>query len=142
MLTVDMPGASWVLLGCFIYLFIFNSLPFLCPLCYRVTRLQEELVSLRLQCSSVYRKGHFLSGGMMGEQTQRLSSGSLAALGAQTLMGAAGVMTNLLRRPMSRSELVAVSSSEDEGSLRFIYELLGWVEATQVCLYCVLIRQK
>lgn len=78
----------------------------------------------------------------MGEQTQRLSSGSLATLGAQTLLGAAGVMANLLRRPMSRSELVAVSSSEDEGSLRFIYELLGWVEATQVRLYCILIRHK
>jgi len=25
-----------------------------------------------------------------------------------------------------------MSSSEDEGSLRFIYELLGWVEETQV----------
>jgi hypothetical protein len=42
-------------------------------------------------------------------------------------MGAA-----LLRRHMSRSQLVAMSSSEDEGSLRFIYELLGWVEETQV----------
>ncbi|KAI5091811.1 microtubule-actin cross-linking factor 1 isoform X12, partial [Silurus meridionalis] len=103
-------------------------------LAFRVTRLQEELVSLRLQCSSVYRKGHFLSGGMMGEQTQRFSSGNLATLGAQTLLGAAGVMANLLRRPMSRSELVAMSSSEDEGSLRFIYELLGWVEATQELL--------
>ncbi|XP_060798785.1 microtubule-actin cross-linking factor 1 isoform X10 [Neoarius graeffei] len=103
-------------------------------LAFRVTRLQEELVSLRLQCSSVYRKGHFLSGGTTGEQTQRLSSGSLATLGAQTLLGAAGVMANLLRRPMSRSELVAMSSSEDEGSLRFIYELLGWVEATQELL--------
>ncbi|XP_060753614.1 microtubule-actin cross-linking factor 1 isoform X11 [Tachysurus vachellii] len=103
-------------------------------LAFRVTRLQEELVSLRLQCSSVYSKGRFLSGGMMGEQTQRVSSGSLATLGAKTLLGAAGVMANLLRQPMSRSELVAMSSSEDEGSLRFIYELLGWVEATQELL--------
>lgn len=35
---------------------------------------------------------------------------------------------------MARSQLVAMSSSEDEGSLRFIYELLGWVEETQVGL--------
>lgn len=35
---------------------------------------------------------------------------------------------------MARSQLVAMSSSEDEGSLRFIYELLGWVEETQVSL--------
>lgn len=47
-------------------------------------------------------------------------------------MGAVGAA--LLRRPMARSQLVAMSSSEDEGSLRFIYELLGWVEETQVSL--------
>lgn len=98
----------------------------------RATYLKEELVSLRLQCSSVYRKGHFLSGGLIGEQSQRLSSSGTSALGAQTVLGATGVVASLLRRPMSRSELVAMSSSEDEGSLRFIYELLGWVEETQV----------
>ncbi|XP_072532164.1 microtubule-actin cross-linking factor 1 isoform X11 [Salminus brasiliensis] len=104
-------------------------------LAFRVTRLQEELVSLRLQCSSVYRKGHFSSGGLLGEQTtQKGSAGGLATLGAQTLLGAVGAMANLLRRPMSRSDLVAMSSSEDEGSLRFIYELLGWVEETQELL--------
>uniref|UniRef100_A0A3Q3L7B8 Microtubule actin crosslinking factor 1 n=1 Tax=Labrus bergylta TaxID=56723 RepID=A0A3Q3L7B8_9LABR len=85
-------------------------------LAFRVSCLQEELVSLRLQCSSVYRKGHF---------TQ-----TLGGTGAEhTTVGAA-----LLRRPMARSQLVAMSSSEDEGSLRFIYELLGWVEETQELL--------
>ncbi|XP_066529620.1 microtubule-actin cross-linking factor 1 isoform X2 [Hoplias malabaricus] len=104
-------------------------------LAFRVTRLQEELVSLRLQCSSVYRKGHFSSGGLLGEQTaQRGSAGSLATLGAQTLLGAVGAAATLLRRPMTRSDLVAMSSSEDEGSLRFIYELLGWVEQAQELL--------
>jgi len=33
---------------------------------------------------------------------------------------------------MTRTELVAISSSEDEGSLRFVYELLAWVEEMQV----------
>uniref|UniRef100_A0A3B1IQV3 Microtubule actin crosslinking factor 1 n=1 Tax=Astyanax mexicanus TaxID=7994 RepID=A0A3B1IQV3_ASTMX len=104
-------------------------------LAFRVTRLQEELVSLRLQCSSVYRKGHFSSGGLLGEQTtQKISAGGLATLGAQTVLGAVGAVASLLRRPMSRSDLVAMSSSEDEGSLRFIYELLGWVEETQELL--------
>uniref|UniRef100_A0AAR2IZB1 Microtubule actin crosslinking factor 1 n=1 Tax=Pygocentrus nattereri TaxID=42514 RepID=A0AAR2IZB1_PYGNA len=104
-------------------------------LAFRVTRLQEELVSLRLQCSSVYRKGHFSSGGLLGEQTaQRGSAGSLPTLGAQTLLGAIGAVATLMRQPMSRSDLVAISSSEDEGSLRFIYELLGWVEETQELL--------
>uniref|UniRef100_A0A672SVA4 Microtubule actin crosslinking factor 1 n=1 Tax=Sinocyclocheilus grahami TaxID=75366 RepID=A0A672SVA4_SINGR len=101
-------------------------------LAFRVSCLQEELVSLRLQCASVYRKGHFSTGGLLGEHAgQRGSSGSLTTLGAQTFLGAVGAAASLLRRPMSRADLLAMSSSEDEGSLRFIYELLGWVEETQ-----------
>uniref|UniRef100_A0A673LJG0 Microtubule actin crosslinking factor 1 n=1 Tax=Sinocyclocheilus rhinocerous TaxID=307959 RepID=A0A673LJG0_9TELE len=101
-------------------------------LAFRVSCLQEELVSLRLQCASVYRKGHFSTRGLLGEHAgQRGSSGSLATLGAQTFLGAVGAVASLLRRPMSRADLLAMSSSEDEGSLRFIYELLGWVEETQ-----------
>ncbi|XP_016105079.1 microtubule-actin cross-linking factor 1-like [Sinocyclocheilus grahami] len=101
-------------------------------LAFRVSGLQEELVSLRLQCASVYRKGHFSTGGLLGEHVgQKGSSGGLGTLGAQTLLGAVGAAASLLRRPMSRADLVAMSSSEDEGSLRFIYELLGWVEETQ-----------
>ncbi|XP_051728258.1 microtubule-actin cross-linking factor 1 isoform X19 [Ctenopharyngodon idella] len=101
-------------------------------LAFKVSCLQEELVSLRLQCASVYRKGHFSTGGLLGEHAgQKGSPGGLATLGAQTLLGAVGAAASLLRRPMSRADLVAMSSSEDEGSLRFIYELLGWVEGTQ-----------
>uniref|UniRef100_A0A8C1UKZ2 Microtubule actin crosslinking factor 1 n=1 Tax=Cyprinus carpio TaxID=7962 RepID=A0A8C1UKZ2_CYPCA len=104
-------------------------------LVFRVSCLQEELVSLRLQCASVYRKGHFSTGGLLGEHAgQKGSSGRLATLGAQTLLGAVGAAASLLRRPMSRADLVAMSSSEDEGSLRFIYELLGWVDETQELL--------
>ncbi|CAB1351203.1 unnamed protein product [Coregonus sp. 'balchen'] len=102
-------------------------------LAFRVSCLNEELVSLRLQCSSIYRKGHF-SPVMGGDRTapRGSDSGFSLSTGAQTLLGAVGVMGSaLLRRPMSRSQLVAMSSSEDEGSLRFIYELLGWVEETQ-----------
>uniref|UniRef100_A0A4W5PVB9 Microtubule actin crosslinking factor 1 n=1 Tax=Hucho hucho TaxID=62062 RepID=A0A4W5PVB9_9TELE len=105
-------------------------------LAFRVSCLHEELVSLRLQCSSVYRKGHF-SPVTGGDRTAPRGSDSGLSLstGAQTLLGAVGVVgamgAALLRRPMSRSQLVAMSSSEDEGSLRFIYELLGWVEETQ-----------
>lgn len=116
-----------------------------------MTCLQEELVSLRLQCSSVYRKGHFSPalGGTGAEllAAQRATDGGVGGVGVggggvggltlgQTLLGAVGAVgvmgAALLRRPMARSQLVAMSSSEDEGSLRFIYELLGWVEETQV----------
>uniref|UniRef100_A0A3P9KQG2 Calponin-homology (CH) domain-containing protein n=1 Tax=Oryzias latipes TaxID=8090 RepID=A0A3P9KQG2_ORYLA len=97
-------------------------------LAFRASCLQEELVSLRLQCSSVYRKGHF------SQSTRQRASDDSLSLG-QMLIGAVGAAGGaLLRRPMTRSQLVAVSSSEDEGSLRFIYELLGWVEETQELL--------
>ncbi|XP_027142331.1 microtubule-actin cross-linking factor 1 isoform X12 [Larimichthys crocea] len=105
-------------------------------LAFRVSCLQEELVSLRLQCSSVYRKGHFSQalGSTGPEHTSHRGTDSGLTLG-QTLLGAVGAVgavgAALLRRPMARSQLVAMSSSEDEGSLRFIYELLGWVEETQ-----------
>uniref|UniRef100_A0A3B4ZGD2 SH3 domain-containing protein n=1 Tax=Stegastes partitus TaxID=144197 RepID=A0A3B4ZGD2_9TELE len=108
-------------------------------LVFRVSCLQEELVSLRLQCSSVYRKGHFsqsLGSTLTDHSTQRSTDSGLSL--GQTLLGAVGAVgavgAALLRRPMARSQLVAMSSSEDEGSLRFIYELLGWVEETQVSL--------
>uniref|UniRef100_A0A671XC21 Microtubule actin crosslinking factor 1 n=1 Tax=Sparus aurata TaxID=8175 RepID=A0A671XC21_SPAAU len=108
-------------------------------LAFRVSCLQEELVSLRLQCSSVYRKGHFSQalGSTGAEHTSQRATDSGLTLG-QTLLGAVGAVgavgAALLRRPMARSQLVAMSSSEDEGSLRFIYELLGWVEETQELL--------
>ncbi|XP_075305600.1 microtubule-actin cross-linking factor 1 isoform X16 [Odontesthes bonariensis] len=105
-------------------------------LAFRVSCLQEELVSLRLQCSSVYRKGHFSPalGGTGTELTSQRSTDGGLSLG-QTLLGAVGAVgAALLRRPMARSQLVAMSASEDEGSLRFIYELLGWVEETQELL--------
>uniref|UniRef100_G3NBA0 Microtubule actin crosslinking factor 1 n=1 Tax=Gasterosteus aculeatus TaxID=69293 RepID=G3NBA0_GASAC len=102
-------------------------------LMFRVSCLQEELVSLRLQCSSVYRKGHFsqaLGTTVVDHPGQRATEGGLTL--GQTLLGAVGAVgAALLRRPAARSQLVAMSSSEDEGSLRFIYELLGWVEETQ-----------
>ncbi|XP_040910082.1 microtubule-actin cross-linking factor 1 isoform X4 [Toxotes jaculatrix] len=105
-------------------------------LAFRVSCLQEELVSLRLQCSSVYRKGHFSQalGSTGAEHTSQRATDSGLSLG-QTLLGAVGAVgAALLRQPMARSQLVAMSSSEDEGSLRFIYELLGWVEETQELL--------
>ncbi|XP_035384756.1 microtubule-actin cross-linking factor 1 isoform X20 [Electrophorus electricus] len=101
-------------------------------LALRVTCLQEELVSLRLQCASVYRKGHFSSGPLQVAPTaQRMPPGNKSTF---TVPGAESSGVALLRRPMTRAELVAVSSSEDEGSLRFLYELLGWVEKTQELL--------
>lgn len=102
----------------------------------RVSCLQEELVSLRLQCSSVYRKGSFSQAlGSSGTEGGGLRATDAGLSLGQTVLGAVGAVgAALLRRPMARSQLVAMSSSEDEGRLRFVYELLGWVEETQVSL--------
>ncbi|MGH0177750.1 UNVERIFIED_CONTAM: hypothetical protein FKN15_075966 [Acipenser sinensis] len=106
-------------------------------LVFRIVRLQDELVALKLESTSLYRKGHFTSSLSSSEQGGPRGPGLLTgegrglSAGAETLLG--GALT-WLRRPLTRGELVAVSSSEDEGNLRFVYELLAWVEETQIAL--------
>ncbi|XP_078536890.1 microtubule-actin cross-linking factor 1 isoform X2 [Lissotriton helveticus] len=97
-------------------------------LVFRITRLQDELITLKLECSNLYRKGHFASSDLLqpcSTSTTRTDPNSQAP----HLASITG-----FRRPMSRAELLAISSSEDEGSLRFIYELLAWVEEMQMKL--------
>uniref|UniRef100_A0A8C6ZAW1 SH3 domain-containing protein n=1 Tax=Nothoprocta perdicaria TaxID=30464 RepID=A0A8C6ZAW1_NOTPE len=94
----------------------------------RITRLQEELQALRLECTNLYRKGNFPALGHMPISMQSIIHVKREALskGLHTSSG------SWFRKPMTRTELVAISSSEDEGSLRFVYELLAWVEEMQV----------
>ncbi|XP_077599175.1 microtubule-actin cross-linking factor 1 isoform X4 [Stigmatopora nigra] len=92
-------------------------------LVFRAKCLEEELVSLRLQSSSLYRKGDF-TGGTLAETRSAPTEGPGSP-------PPGGTGSALPRRPLARAQLVASSSSEDEGGLRFIYELLGWVEETQ-----------
>uniref|UniRef100_A0A8C6ZEX9 Calponin-homology (CH) domain-containing protein n=1 Tax=Nothoprocta perdicaria TaxID=30464 RepID=A0A8C6ZEX9_NOTPE len=96
----------------------------------RITRLQEELQALRLECTNLYRKGNFPALGHMPISMQSIIHVKREALskGLHTSSG------SWFRKPMTRTELVAISSSEDEGSLRFVYELLAWVEEMQVRL--------
>ncbi|XP_029426820.1 microtubule-actin cross-linking factor 1 isoform X2 [Rhinatrema bivittatum] len=92
-------------------------------LAFRIMQLQDELVTLRLECINLCRKGQF---------TTSLLHSSIqmpAQPGSKMLQTSAA---SWFRKPMTRAELIAVSSSEDEGSLRFVYELLAWVEETQM----------
>lgn len=91
-------------------------------------RLQDELVTLRLECTNLYRKGHFSS--LELAPTTTLSTTHLK--GESLTKGLHTSSASWFRKPMRRTELVAISSSEDEGSLRFVYELLAWVEEMQV----------
>ncbi|XP_010014318.1 PREDICTED: microtubule-actin cross-linking factor 1-like, partial [Nestor notabilis] len=99
-------------------------------LVFRIMRLQDELVTLRLECTNLYRKGHFSTLELV--PTSTLSTMHLK--GESLTKGLHTSSASWFRKPMTRTELVAISSSEDEGSLRFVYELLAWVEEMQMRL--------
>ncbi|NXB00198.1 MACF1 factor, partial [Cnemophilus loriae] len=99
-------------------------------LVFRIMRLQDELVTLRLECTDLYRKGHFSTLELV--PTSTLSTTHLK--GESLTKGLHTSSASWFRKPMTRTELVAISSSEDEGSLRFVYELLAWVEEMQMRL--------
>ncbi|XP_074790600.1 microtubule-actin cross-linking factor 1 isoform X8 [Natator depressus] len=99
-------------------------------LVFRIVRLQDELVTLRLECTNLYRKGHFSTLELV--QPSTLTTTHLKA--EPLTKGTHTSSTSWFRKPMTRAELVAVSSSEDEGNLRFVYELLSWVEEMQMKL--------
>ncbi|RMB91341.1 hypothetical protein DUI87_32480 [Hirundo rustica rustica] len=99
-------------------------------LVFRIMRLQDELVTLRLECTNLYRKGHFSTLELVPAST--LSTMHLK--GESLTKGLHTSSASWFRKPMTRTELVAISSSEDEGNLRFVYELLAWVEEMQMRL--------
>uniref|UniRef100_A0A8C3FVY8 Microtubule actin crosslinking factor 1 n=1 Tax=Chrysemys picta bellii TaxID=8478 RepID=A0A8C3FVY8_CHRPI len=99
-------------------------------LAFRIVRLQDELVTLRLECTNLYRKGHFSTLELV--QPSTLTTTHLKA--EPLTKGTHTSSTSWFRKPMTRAELVAISSSEDEGNLRFVYELLSWVEEMQMKL--------
>ncbi|XP_067867361.1 LOW QUALITY PROTEIN: microtubule-actin cross-linking factor 1-like [Heterodontus francisci] len=97
----------------------------------RIIKLQDELVALRLECTNLYRKGHFIS------STEHLQPLNLTVTDLTTDVSSGTLhITSLtgFKKPMTRAELVAISSTQDEGNLRFVYELLAWVEEVQVRL--------
>uniref|UniRef100_A0A8D1QAX9 Microtubule-actin cross-linking factor 1 n=1 Tax=Sus scrofa TaxID=9823 RepID=A0A8D1QAX9_PIG len=98
-------------------------------LAFRVMRLQDELVTLRLECTNLYRKGHFTSLELVPPSTLTTTH-----LKAEPLTKGTHSSASWFRKPMTRAELVSISSSEDEGNLRFVYELLSWVEEMQMKL--------
>ncbi|XP_067390079.1 microtubule-actin cross-linking factor 1 isoform X13 [Emydura macquarii macquarii] len=99
-------------------------------LVFRIVRLQDELVTLRLECTNLYRKGHFSTLELV--QPSALTTTHLKS--EPLTKGTHTSSTSWFRKPMTRMELVAISSSEDEGNLRFVYELLSWVEEMQMKL--------
>ncbi|XP_074411929.1 microtubule-actin cross-linking factor 1 isoform X18 [Zonotrichia albicollis] len=99
-------------------------------LVFRTMRLKDELVTLRLECTNLYRKGHFSTLELVPTSTLSTTHPK----GESLTKGLHTSSASWFRKPMTRTELVAISSSEDEGSLRFVYELLAWVEEMQMRL--------
>ncbi|XDV50937.1 hypothetical protein PO909_019905 [Leuciscus waleckii] len=141
----------------------------------RVSKLRDDLLALRSECSTVYSKGHTLT----SEQTkmmisgitqslnssfsQSLSAGGLVSTGpamtpsmspsmqpasVQTYLstggggGGGGVEPGVLqqlkhmqiRKPMLKSSFLDPNLTEDEVNLKFVQDLLNWVEEMQVQL--------
>lgn len=168
-----------------------NSLPslFLNPkissisLVLRVSKLRDDLLALRTECSTVYSKGHTLTSEqtkmMISGITQSLNSnfspnfsaglspalthGGLVSAGSSPAMSPAmtpsmqpasvqtylssrgggggmepGVLQQLkqtqIRKPMLKSSFLDPNLTEDEVNVKFVQDLLNWVEEMQVCL--------
>nr|XP_033809538.1 microtubule-actin cross-linking factor 1 isoform X13 [Geotrypetes seraphini] len=93
-------------------------------LAFRIMQLQDDLVALRLDCIDLSKKGQFTTSPLLQPTMQIIAEPGNRMLQTPT--------ASWFRKPMTRAELVAISSSEDEGSLRFVYELLAWVEEMQM----------
>lgn len=151
----------------------------------RVSKLRDDLLALRTECSTVYSKGHMLtseqtkmmisgitqslnsnfsqnfSGGLSPALTQGglVTSGGSPAMSPATTpsMQPAAVQTYLsgrggggggggmepgglqqlkhmqIRKPMLKSSFVDPNLTEDEVHMKFVQDLLNWVEEMQVC---------
>uniref|UniRef100_A0A8C1VHR4 Dystonin n=1 Tax=Cyprinus carpio TaxID=7962 RepID=A0A8C1VHR4_CYPCA len=149
----------------------------------RVSKLRDDLLALRTECSTVYSKGHMLtseqtkmmisgitqslnsnfsqnfSGGLSPALTQGglVTSGGSPAMSPATTpsMQPAAVQTYLsgrgggggmepgglqqlkhmqIRKPMLKSSFVDPNLTEDEVHMKFVQDLLNWVEEMQVQL--------
>ncbi|XP_039546384.1 dystonin isoform X5 [Pimephales promelas] len=139
----------------------------------RVSKLRDDLLALRTECSTVYSKGHTLT----SEQTKRMISGitqslnssfsaglspalnhgglvstgpamtpSMTPASVQTYLSSGGggggmepgVLQQLkhmqIRKPMLKSSFLDPNLTEDEVNLKFVQDLLNWVEEMQVQL--------
>uniref|UniRef100_A0A8C3K7A7 Dystonin n=1 Tax=Calidris pygmaea TaxID=425635 RepID=A0A8C3K7A7_9CHAR len=96
----------------------------------RVAKLRDELIAIRNEYSSMYNKGHALT----TEQTKLMISGLTESLNS-------GFTTNLtpeLNAAMTQGLTPTLTSSsltsEEEVNMKFVQDLLSWVEEMQVQL--------
>lgn len=161
------------------------SISVLTPLHYRVSKLRDDLLTLRAECSSVYSKGRTLTTEqtkmMISGITQSLNSGfsqninasltpaltpaltpgglctpgstftsslspcltpSLQPASVQGYMGSGGggmdpgslrqLKHMQIRKPLVKSSLADSNMTEEEVNMKYVQDLLNWVEEMQV----------
>uniref|UniRef100_A0AAR2JH65 Dystonin n=1 Tax=Pygocentrus nattereri TaxID=42514 RepID=A0AAR2JH65_PYGNA len=107
----------------------------------RVSKLRDDLLALRTECSSVYSKGRTLTSDLTPVLTPAMTPALTPGL-QPTLVGGGNVETGVLqhlkqmqiRKPMLKSSLVDPNLSEEEVNMKFVQDLLNWVEEMQVQL--------
>uniref|UniRef100_A0A3Q3FBH4 Calponin-homology (CH) domain-containing protein n=1 Tax=Labrus bergylta TaxID=56723 RepID=A0A3Q3FBH4_9LABR len=136
-----------------------GKFPFADQLVQRVSKLRDDLLSLRAECSSVYSHGRTLT----TEQTKMMISGITQSLNSgfsqninssltpsfsppssvQSYMGSGGGMdpSSLrhlkhmqIRKPLLKSSLADSNMTEEEVNMKFVQDLLNWVEEIQLTL--------
>uniref|UniRef100_A0A8B9IQA8 Calponin-homology (CH) domain-containing protein n=1 Tax=Anser cygnoides TaxID=8845 RepID=A0A8B9IQA8_ANSCY len=85
----------------------------------RVAKLRDELMAIRTECSSVYSKGHALT----TDYVAGVDSGTLQTLKLMQI-----------RKPLMKSAFVDQNLTEEEVNMKFVQDLLNWVEEMQVQL--------
>uniref|UniRef100_A0A8C8ESR7 Dystonin n=1 Tax=Oncorhynchus tshawytscha TaxID=74940 RepID=A0A8C8ESR7_ONCTS len=113
----------------------------------RVSKLRDDLLGLRAECSSVYRQGRTLTPQqttmMISGITQSLNSGfSSSNLNSSLTPGGVGMAPGDLqhlkhmqiRKPLCKTSLADPNMTEDEVNINFVQDLINWVEEMQVQL--------
>uniref|UniRef100_A0A3Q2WJQ9 Calponin-homology (CH) domain-containing protein n=1 Tax=Haplochromis burtoni TaxID=8153 RepID=A0A3Q2WJQ9_HAPBU len=134
-----------------------GKFPFADQLVQRVSKLRDDLLALRAECSSVYSKGRTLTTEqtkmMISGITQSLNSGFSQSINTnltpaltppasvQSYLGSGGDMVpgslrhlkNMqIRKPLLKSSLADPSLTEEEVNMKFVQDLLNWVEEMQM----------
>uniref|UniRef100_A0A3Q2DDV9 Dystonin n=1 Tax=Cyprinodon variegatus TaxID=28743 RepID=A0A3Q2DDV9_CYPVA len=156
-----------------------GKFPFADQLVQRVSRLRDDLLALRAECSAVYSKGRTLTteqtkrmisgitqslnsgfsqsinDSLTSDMTPSLTSGGLGTPGSTFTSGFPSSLTpsltssltpsltpsNLMhlkhmqiRKPLMKSSLADPSMTEEEVNLKYVQDLLNWVEEMQLQL--------
>ncbi|MBN3308874.1 DYST protein, partial [Amia calva] len=105
----------------------------------RVSKIRDDLFTLKSECSSVYSKGRTLTTEqtkmMISGITQSLNSGFSQNLNPRMDSGALQQLKLMnIRKPLMKSSLADSNLTEEEVNMNFVQDLLNWVDEMQVQL--------